>query len=133
MIAPTTAERALYADLTQLMMRMKGESLALVEAAIEERFQAFVREQKPGRTSRLQIIQTYVLHDDDEPWAEYQTEYRIDAAPLPNGAAAQVASTTPLPNPLNQVRGNVVPFSRAFASARSACRHAPDAAQPTSV
>lgn len=129
MIAPTDAERALYADLTQLMLRMKGESLALVEATIEERFQAFIRAHRPGRTSRLEITQTYIVHDDVEPWVEYRTEYRVGAEPPADHGRTRVVPA-PLSAPLVERRGNVVPFSLAFAGTRSRQRQAPDAPQP---
>lgn len=115
MTMPTPAERALYTDITALLMRMKGESLALVEVAIEERFQEFVRSQRCGGSARLQIVQSYTIHDDVEPWTEYRTEYRIatvdgPAAHTPARAVARPASAAPRTPRL----GKVVPFPRAF-------------------
>lgn len=132
MIAPTDAERTLYADLTQLMMRMKGETLALVEAAIEERFQEFVRTHQRGRTARLEIVQTYIVHDDVEPWTEYQTEYRIapEAATLSSRAVAKAPAAQPVEPRRNETHGNVVPFCRTVLKGRSSPQRVSDAVHP---
>lgn len=128
MTAPTDAERALYADLTQMTMRMRGESLALVEAAIEERFRAFARTHTPGRISQLEITQTYIVHDAVEPWTEYRTEYRVAAASIAVHDRDQ-AMPAPLNSQLAERRGNVVPFSAAFAGPRDTRRLEPGTTQ----
>jgi hypothetical protein len=132
MIAPTDAERTLYADLTQLMMRMKGETLALVEAAIEERFQDFVRTHQRGRTARLEIVQTYIVHDEIEPWTEYQTEYRIaPEAAIPSSRALAKAPAEPSVEPRRiEAHGNVVPFCRAVLRGRASPQRVSDAVHP---
>ena len=126
-MTPTPAERALYTDLTALLLRMKGEPLGLVEAAIEERFQAFVRSRHPGGCGRLEITHTYTVHDDAEPWTEYCTEYRIGAVgPAP--AAAKPGKLRPATiDACGHATGNIVPFPRAFARSPSI---ATDVAQP---
>jgi hypothetical protein len=107
MTPPSAAERALYSDLTRLLQRMRGESYARVEAAIEARFQAFVRAHGVGASAELAITHTMTVHDEPEPWAVYRTEYRVLPAARPRPAAAPDDRAD---------AGNVIPFPPAFRS-----------------
>jgi hypothetical protein len=79
------AERALYSDLTRLLMSMKDTAYAQVEALIEERFRAFLRE-LPGREAgTLQITLSWTLPEGADDWAIYRTDYKT----LPVEADAQ--------------------------------------------
>ena len=70
------AERALYSDLTRLFMSMKDASYEQVEASIEERFRAFLRE-RPGRQAgTLQITLSWTLSEGADEWAIYRTDYK---------------------------------------------------------
>ena len=123
MTPPNDAERALYADLTALLQGMRGATYAAVEAAVEDRFQAFLRAHRAGASACLEITQTMTVHDDAEPWAVYRTEYRVTPAEPPVAAAC---ADSVADNPF----GNVVPFPGAFGR-RSAVSGAPiDAARP---
>lgn len=119
MRTPTPAERALYTDLTALLMRMQGESMGVVEAAIEERFQAFVHGQQPGGCGRLEITQSYTVHDDAEPWTEYRTEYRIGAMVPPPSTLASRNKPAAIANECTHAGSNIVPFPRACVRKRT--------------
>jgi hypothetical protein len=113
MTPPNDAERALYADLTALIQHMRGAPYASVEAAVEERFQAFLRAHRAGASACLEITQTMTVHDDAEPWAVYRTEYRVRSAEPP-APAVDPADTSSVQY------SNVVPFPAAFARRTSA-------------
>ena len=70
------AERALFSDLTRLLMSMKDAPHAQVEASIEERFRAFVRAHPNRDVGTLQITLSWTLPEGAEDWAIYGTEYR---------------------------------------------------------
>ena len=70
------AERALFSDLTRLLMSMKDAPHAQVEASIEERFRAFVRAHPNRDLGTLQITLSWTLPEGAEDWAIYGTEYR---------------------------------------------------------
>ncbi len=112
---PNDAERALYADLTTLFQRMRGAPYAAVEAAVEERFQAFLRAHRAGASACLEITQTMTVHDDAEPWAVYRTEYRLKSVEPPAQAAtAGDAVLDGYSDTAPDGYGNVVPFPVAF-------------------
>ncbi|NJO55044.1 MAG: hypothetical protein HC834_00370 [Rhodospirillales bacterium] len=117
MIALNAAEQAFYADLTRLLMQMRGEPLKSVEAAIEGRFREFVRCDGNARSARLEISHSYTLHDDAEPWIEYATEYRIAALPSGNQSATEPGGGPAVPTAVSIQEGaessdvtNVIPF-----------------------
>lgn len=70
------AERALFSDLTRLLMSMKDAPHAQVEASIEERFREFVRAHPNRDVGTLQITFSWTLPEGAEDWAIYGTEYR---------------------------------------------------------
>jgi hypothetical protein len=70
------AERALYSDLTRLFMSMKDTAYAQVEACIEERFRAFLREHSGGEAGTLQITLSWTLSEGADAWAIYRTDYK---------------------------------------------------------
>ncbi|MFO1154324.1 MAG: hypothetical protein U1E42_11785 [Rhodospirillales bacterium] len=119
MTPPNDAESALYADLTRLLQRMRGDSYAAVEAAVEERFQAFIRAHRAGASACLEITQTMTVHAEAEPWAIYRTEYRVKPA-------ESLAAAGEIENVADNSYGNVVPFPAAFA--RCAAELAPEPA-----
>ena len=122
-MTPTSAERALYADLTALMLRMRGEPLALVEAAIEQRFQDFVRKEQPDGCGSLEITYSYTVHDGAQPWTVYGTEYRIRAMEPP-AAAARIKRARPLPGlAAAAATTNVIPFPTAASRNRPVPAH----------
>jgi hypothetical protein len=78
------AERALYSDLTRLFMSMKDSTYAQVEACIEERFRAFLRERPGGEARTLQITLSWTLSEGADEWAIYRTDYKtlpVEVAP----------------------------------------------------
>ncbi|MFO1127808.1 MAG: hypothetical protein U1E66_05140 [Rhodospirillales bacterium] len=107
MSPPNEAESALYADITGLLQGMRDASYAAVEAAVEQRFQAFLRVHRAGASASLEITQTMTVHDDAEPWAIYRTEYRIKPAEPPAAATESDAAW-------EAATGNVIPFPMAF-------------------
>jgi hypothetical protein len=75
------AERALFADLTQLLLSMREATHGELEAVIEERFRKFVRaratEAGGYAAGGLQITFTWTLPDGADDWAVYGTEYKV--------------------------------------------------------
>lgn len=91
----TPAERALFSDLTRLLLSMRDASYADVEAKIEDRFRSFVRQQTKDPVADdiggLQITFTWTLPEGADDWAVYATEYKTvpaDPPMLPRRAAA---------------------------------------------
>lgn len=80
MATHTAAERALFADLTRLLLAMRDSSQGDVEACIEERFRNFLRAQAAQGTADevrgLQITFTWTLPEGADDWAVYSTEYK---------------------------------------------------------
>jgi hypothetical protein len=102
------AERALYSDLTRLLMSMKDAAYAEVEALIEERFRAFLRE-LPGREAgTLQITLSWTLPEGADDWAIYRTEYKT--LPVEAERCRAVAGA-----PANIVELPAIQLSRAMA------------------
>lgn len=103
------AERALYSDLTRLLMSMKDAPHAEVEASIEERFRAFVRTH-PGRDAgTLQITLSWTLPEGPDEWAIYQTDYRLMPAVVHPESCRAVAGA-----PADVVEFPSVHLSRSF-------------------
>ncbi len=79
MASQTDAERALYTDLTRLLLAMRNAPHGEVEAAIEERFRSFVRAQTAAGgctpAGELQITFTWTLPEGPDDWAVYGTQY----------------------------------------------------------
>jgi hypothetical protein len=88
---------------------MRAEPHAAVEAAIEQRLQHFVRDHHPGTSLQLEITQRMTLHDDVEPWAIYETGFRL--TPVPALAATDAADS--------EAAANII----AFPQDRCASRH----------
>lgn len=70
-------ERALFSDLTRILMAMRDAPHAAVEARVEERFREFVRKSTLGKAESLQITLTWSLPEGADEWAVYGTEYKI--------------------------------------------------------
>lgn len=94
MATHTPAERALFADLTRLLLAMRDASHSDVEACIEERFRDFLRAEASqgasGEVGGLQITFTWTLPEGADDWAVYSTEYRTVPAE-PRALAQQAA------------------------------------------
>lgn len=108
MATHTAAERTLFADLTRLLLAMRGSSQGDVEACIEERFRNFVRAQAAtgagDEVSGLQITFTWTLPEGADDWAVYSTEYKtvpaepralVQQAAMAGGAASVIAFPPP--------------------------------------
>lgn len=105
MRGPTVAESRLYAELTKLLMSMKDMPLEQVEAAIEDRFRAFVREREP-QGGTLTVTLSWTLPEGCDGWAAYGTEYNVTAAVRPAGESAAAIRRQ------EGVSADVIPFPR---------------------
>ena len=98
MASQIDAERALFTDLTRLLLAMRDATHGDVEDAIEERFRSFVRAQtEEGRTpaGELQITFTWTLPDGPDDWAVYGTQYlTVPIAPATSRQAAVAAGAS---------------------------------------
>lgn len=101
-MASHTAERALFSDLTRLLLSMRDAPYCEVEACIEDRFRNFLRHQAAKEevveeVGALQITFTWTLPDGADDWAVYATEYKtLPAMPpeLPKRVAAAGADAS---------------------------------------
>lgn len=100
MASQIDAERALFADLTRLLLAMRNDPHGDVETAIEERFRSFVRAQaaQGGCTpaGELQITFTWTLPDGPDDWAVYGTQYLtvpIEPQAVPRQAAVAAGAS----------------------------------------
>src|SRR5512147_1916572 len=90
----SSAERALFSDLTRLFMSMKDASHAEVEASVENRFRSFVRTHPERRVATLQITLSWTLPEGADDWAIYRTDYRtLPADSIPQRRRAAVGSS----------------------------------------
>ena len=117
------AERALFSDLTRLLMSMKDAPHAQVEASIEERFRAFVRAHPKRDVGTLQITLSWTLPEGAEDWAIYGTEYRtlpaqvaLERCRAVAGGPADIVKfpSADLSRPMAQDSGpaRIIPFPR---------------------
>jgi len=93
------AERALFSDLTRILMAMRDAPHAALEARVEERFRDFVRKSTLGQPESLQITLTWSLPEGAEEWAVYGTEYKVlpAEAPLRRQAVGGASADADLP------------------------------------